>query len=156
MNKLKFVLIAIFALCGIACNNAPSSNQTANTAAPSSIPSATTTENVNTNAAPVADNLAFARANYAQHCVACHGEKGDGGVIKIEDLKLKVPSLKEGHATKHTDEKLAKQINNGGDGMPAFKDKLKPEEITDLVRFVRQEFQGSATQQTTTATAPKS
>ena len=26
--------------------------------------------------------------------------------------------------------------------MPAFKDKLKPEEIDDLVRFIRHEYQG--------------
>jgi mono/diheme cytochrome c family protein len=30
----------------------------------------------------------------------------------------------------------------GGDGMPEFKDKLSPDEINLLVRFVRHEFQG--------------
>ncbi len=56
--------------------------------------------------------------------------------------KLKVPSLREGHATTHTDEKLAKQISNGDDEMPAFKDKMNPQEIDHLVRLVRKEFQG--------------
>jgi mono/diheme cytochrome c family protein len=55
---------------------------------------------------------------------------------------LKVPSLTEGHALKHDDADYAEQITKGGDGMPAFKDKLSPEEITTMVRFVRHEYQG--------------
>jgi cytochrome c551 len=160
MKTLKLALIvAAFVLCITACSSASNTNQTADTATPSS-PAPSTTANANanapaTNTAPAADNLAFARANYAQRCAACHGDNGDGGIVKVEDLKLKVPSLKEGHALKHTDEQLTKKINNGGDGMPAFKDKLKPEEITDLVRFIHQEFQAGAKTETTTAT-PKS
>lgn len=88
------------------------------------------------------DEFAFARANYAKHCSACHGDEGKGGLVKVENTKLKVPSLREGHATEHPDEKLVKQITNGGDGMPKFKDKLSPEEINAMVRFVRHEFQG--------------
>jgi cytochrome c551 len=88
------------------------------------------------------DEFASARANFAKHCSVCHGNEGNGGVVTIENVKLKVPSLREGHALTHTDEKLAKQITNGGDGMPAFKDKLTPQEIGGLVRFVRKEFQG--------------
>ena len=33
-------------------------------------------------------------------------------------------------------------ITNGEEEMPAFKDKMKPEEIAALVKFVRKEFQG--------------
>jgi cytochrome c551 len=88
------------------------------------------------------DEFAVARANYAKHCSACHGDEGKGGLVKVEKTRLKVPSLREGHATEHPDEKLVKQITNGGDGMPKFKDKLSPEEINAMVRFVRHEFQG--------------
>jgi mono/diheme cytochrome c family protein len=88
------------------------------------------------------DQFAVARANYAKHCSACHGDEGKGGLVKVEKVRLKVPSLREGHATEHADEKLVKQITNGGDGMPKFKDKLSPEEINAMVRFVRHEFQG--------------
>ena len=97
-----------------------------------------------TAASPTAtpDEFAFARANYAKHCSACHGDDGKGGTVKVDNKKLKVPSLREGHATMHTDEQLAKQITNGGDGMPKFKDKLKPDEINQMVKFVRHEFQG--------------
>lgn len=107
-------------------------------------------ENVNNvpTATPIAkatatpDEFAFARANYAKHCSKCHGDEGKGGLVKVEDVKLKVPSLVAGHALKHTDEDFVEQINKGGDGMPKFEDKLSPEEINAMVRFVRHEFQG--------------
>ena len=57
---------------------------------------------------------------------------------------LKVPSLKEGHALKHSDDALAKQISKGGGGMPPFKDKLTPEQINNLVRFIKRDIQGAA------------
>ena len=88
------------------------------------------------------DELGFARANYARHCSACHGDEGKGGLVKVEELRLKVPSLTEGHALEHSDEKLIKQITNGGEGMPKFGDKLSAAEINALVRFIRGEFQG--------------
>ena len=53
-----------------------------------------------------------------------------------------MPSFKAPHALKDSDEDFIKQINNGGDGMPVFKDKLRPEEITDLVKLIRKQFQG--------------
>lgn len=61
---------------------------------------------------------------------------------EIDGKKFKVPSLREGHALHHTDDKFIVQIREGDEEMPAFKDKLKPEEIKDLVRFIRKEFQG--------------
>jgi mono/diheme cytochrome c family protein len=88
------------------------------------------------------DEFAFARANYAKHCSTCHGAEGKGGLVQVDNTKLKVPSLTEGHALKHVDQDFVDQIENGGDGMPKFKDKLSADEIKALVRFVRHEFQG--------------
>lgn len=88
------------------------------------------------------DEFAFARANYAKHCSACHADQGEGGLVTVEGVKLKVPSLKEGHALKHSDEDFVDQIEKGGDGMPKFKEKLSTEEINAMVRFLRHEFQG--------------
>ena len=62
--------------------------------------------------------------------------------MKVENKQIKVASLKSNSAIKHTDEQLAKMISNGEEAMPAFKDKLSQAEITDLVRFIRSEFQG--------------
>lgn len=89
-----------------------------------------------------ADEFATARANFAKHCNECHGERGDGGLVKVEGKSFKVPSLREGHAVTHTDDRLMKQVREGEDEMPAFKDKLSEQEMADLVRFVRKEFQG--------------
>ena len=88
------------------------------------------------------DEFAVARANYVKDCTVCHGEAGKGGLVTLENKKLKVPGFTEGHALKHLDEDFVDQINNGGDGMPKFKDKLSPDEINALVRFTRHEFQG--------------
>jgi len=89
------------------------------------------------------DEFAAARAAFDENCKKCHGETGKGGPVKLEDgTKLKVPNLCEGHALHHPDSDFVKQIMKGGDGMPAFRDKLKPDEINDCIRFIRHEFQG--------------
>ena len=109
------------------------------------------TSNVNTGSgaktspvgAATPDEFAFARANWATDCSGCHGDQGAGGPVKLPDgTKLKVPSLLEGRALKHVDEDYVDQIENGGDGMPKFKDKLKAEDIAVLVKFIRRELQG--------------
>jgi mono/diheme cytochrome c family protein len=157
--KLSFVIGAL-ALFALACGETTTpTNQTANnTARPTPAVNSTTTANTaNTSATPT-DELAAARTTYGQICTACHGESGDGGNVTIEGKKLKVPSLKRGHALTHTDEQLAKVIANGDadEGMPAFKDRLKPEEINNLVRFIRREFQGGESKPKDAAPAPKS
>ena len=103
-------------------------------------PAGTTTPAAKATATP--DEFASARVSYAKHCVACHGAQGEGGVKTVDEKKLKVPSFSTGHALKHKDEDFVEQIMKGGDGMPEFKDKLSPDEINTLVRFVRHEFQG--------------
>ncbi len=131
MNSVKLtVAISIIALLSVACADANNVGNPAQTINP---PAASPT-------APP-DEFASIRPIFASQCVECHGAQGDGGQVTIEGKKLNVPSLKEGHALKHTDADFVDQIRDGGDGMPAFKDKLKPEEITGLVQFVRKEFQ---------------
>jgi mono/diheme cytochrome c family protein len=92
------------------------------------------------------DPFAAARATFERNCKECHGPNGEGGPVKLADgTRLKVPPLREGHAVRHKDADLLKQITKGGDGMPAFADKLKPEEINELIKFIRREFQAGAT-----------
>ena len=97
-------------------------------------------------AAPAAtasvDEFATARANYKKNCEACHNPEATGGLVKVEKKQIKVPSLKAAHALKHTDEQLTKMITNGEEDMPSFKDKMSPAEISQMVRFIRKEFQG--------------
>jgi mono/diheme cytochrome c family protein len=131
MNHRLLVVIAVVAflllLLITGCNKTATS-PFANTQAP---------------ATATPDQFAAARVTFDKNCKSCHGETGKGGPVKLEDgTKLKVPSLCEGHALRHPDSDFVKQITKGGDGMPAFGDKLKPDEINDCVRFIRHEFQG--------------
>jgi cytochrome c551 len=107
------------------------------------------TPNANNNSATAKatpDEFAATRALYEKNCKLCHLANGEGGPVKLEDgTKLKVPSLREGHALRHPNSDYVKQITKGGDGMPAFGEKLKPEEINDLIRFIRHECQGGMT-----------
>jgi mono/diheme cytochrome c family protein len=125
---------AVIALFGIACTetatptNTSTATRTASPAAPS--PAASV------------DPFAAASANFAKNCEACHGPNGEGGLAKVDNKQIKVPSLKSDHAIKHTDDQIAKMITNGEEEMPPFKDKVSPQEIADLVKFVRKEFQG--------------
>ncbi len=133
MKRLSIVIIAAAAavLFAAACNK--------------------TNTSPNTNGGPTTasgtpDAFAAARGTFTKNCKSCHGDNGTGGPVKLEDgTKLKVPSLRAGHALHHPDSDFTKQIEKGGDGMPAFKGKLSSEQIADLIRFIRHEFQGGMT-----------
>ena len=131
--SLALTCVAI-ALAASACTETatPANTNTSRAAASPAAPAATATP----------DPLATARANYAKNCEGCHGPNGEGGLVKVDNKQIKVPSLKAEHAIKHTDDKIAKMITNGEEEMPAFKDKMSQQEIRDMVRFVRKEFQG--------------
>ena len=131
--SLALTCIALTLIATACTETVTPTNTSTPTAAGSPAPAAPT--------API-DPLATARANYAKHCEPCHGPTGEGGLVKVENKQIKVASLKAEHAIKHTDDQLAKVITGGEEEMPAFKDKLTPEEITEMVRFIRTNFQG--------------
>lgn len=71
---------------------------------------------------------------YKTNCAECHGGSGEGAPKGI--------SLLKGHALEHTEKEYVDQVTNGeGKKMPAFKDKLSPEQIAAVVKFVRGELQ---------------
>ena len=126
-GSVLIIIVCALAMC--ACSNQP-----------------VTTTNTETKASPAAtatpDAFANVRGIFVKDCQNCHGVDGVGGPVKLEDGKtLKVPSFRAGHALRHADSDFRRQIMEGGDGMPAFKDKLSPEQIDELIRMVRQEFQ---------------
>ena len=135
MKLILFTLSClVLALIAIGCTETASPT---NTAAPrvAASPAAPA-------ASPAADEFAHARELYAKNCEACHGPNAEGGLAKVDNKQIKVPSLKSDHAIKHDDAKLTKKITNGEEEMPAFKDKLKPEEISLMVRYIRKVVQG--------------
>ena len=144
---MKIIKLALLAACVmlfvVACDNTTNTNQTSNANIAGTPTSASPTATANTAPTPM-DELATVRPVYAEHCARCHKIDGEGGTVEVLGKKLKVPSLKKGHALSHTDAAFFKQISEGEDGMPAFKDRLNEEQINGLVRFIRKEFQGGA------------
>ena len=134
MKPFQLIVVAVFvALLAVACSNQTSTNMSASPTAGSSPVAAV---------APTTDEFAATRVVFKEQCSKCHGDNGEGGPVTVEGKKLRVPTFKSGHALKHTDEDFHDQIMNGGDGMPPFKAKLTPDQVNELVRFVRKQFQG--------------
>ena len=77
------------------------------------------------------------RTIFERNCAVCHGPQGEGKQLGT----MNIPSLRQGVALTDPDEKLFKQIRDGGNGMPPSKFTLTDEQIQDLVRFVREEIQ---------------
>lgn len=74
---------------------------------------------------------------FAANCAECHGPKGEGA-------KKGIPLI-SGHALGHAEEEHLEQVEFGKkDKMPAFRDKLTPEQIREVVRFVRETLQKEA------------
>lgn len=150
MKSLKMIIIFVFsAFFAFACTTATNTNtvttdndkfsvnQNGTTATYETAP---TNSNV---ATPATDELTASRAIYQEYCVGCHKPNGVGGDGLFQGKKVKVPNYRSEGAMKASDEKLADYITNGEDGeMPAFKDKLTPEQIKGMVNFIRKEFQG--------------
>ena len=86
--------------------------------------------------------LAGARKIYAEKCVACHKENGEGGKFDQDGADFNVPTYKSDRAKNKSDEKLLDYIVNGDDEMPSFKGKISPEEMKSLVKMIRKDFQG--------------
>jgi len=132
MRSVRFVLLVVVTLAiAVACDRpAPEGSGPAQ---PATSASPQTTAGL--------DEFAATRAVFKDNCAKCHGENAAGGRVKVEGHEIKVPNLTGAHARKPTDEQHAEKITNGDEEMPAFKDKLTPEQIQDLVRFIRKEFQ---------------
>jgi mono/diheme cytochrome c family protein len=147
MRRLKLGLLFSAAALLAACATATNTN--------TSIGNSNRTVTVNAGNAPAApatpvtagaDDLAWARNTYKGTCAKCHQENGEGGPVELDEgARLRVPSFKTAHSIAHTDQQLARKIANGDkdEGMPAFKDRLSPEQINALVRFIRAEFQSA-------------
>ena len=72
---------------------------------------------------------------YKTHCALCHAPDGSGSAptgkaLKAEDLRSDV-------VQKKPDADLAATITKGKGKMPAFGKKLKPDDIAQLVAYIR-------------------
>lgn len=95
-------------------------------------------------ATAAADELAAAAKIYSEKCVKCHKENGTGGVTDIEGRKVKAPNFTSEKQKKEPDSEYIEMIEKGDkdEGMPTFKGKISDEDIKNLVKYIRREFQG--------------
>lgn len=93
-------------------------------------------------AAAALSQAAPAAENWANHCQKCHGADGKGQTKAGKKLQLHDYTDANVQA-KLKDEEMAKAIADGvldkagKEKMKAFKDELSPEEINDLVAYIR-------------------
>ncbi|MGC1614908.1 MAG: cytochrome c [Candidatus Acidiferrum sp.] len=74
-------------------------------------------------------------ALFKTKCAACHGANGKGETTIGKADKIR--DLGSADVQKQTDEELAGIIGNGKGKMPAYGKSLKPEQIKDLIAFIR-------------------
>ena len=72
---------------------------------------------------------------YKTNCVLCHATDGSGSSASGKALKAK--DLRSDEIQKKSDAELTEVIAQGKGKMPAFGKKLKPDEIKQLVNFIR-------------------
>jgi len=82
----------------------------------------------------------------AKKCAQCHGATGAGDGATLQQLGSSVTPANwndKAAMSKYTDDQLTKIITSGGKSigksplMPAFKAKLKGDQITDVVAYVK-------------------
>ena len=88
------------------------------------------------------ESITNGAALYKRQCVMCHGATGVGDGPASKTLKGKLPSLTDKAVmSKLTDAQIHEVITAGKKteigNMPAMGKRLKPEEITDIVNYVR-------------------
>jgi len=76
-----------------------------------------------------------AEKTFKGKCVACHAADGSGSDV---GKKLGAHDFHSADAQKMSDAELTDVISNGKNKMPAYAKTLKPDEIKDLVGYVRE------------------
>jgi cytochrome c6 len=72
---------------------------------------------------------------YKTNCVLCHAADGSGS--SPSGKALKAQDLRSDAVQKKSDAELTASITNGKGKMPTFGKKLKPDDIAQLVAYIR-------------------
>jgi mono/diheme cytochrome c family protein len=84
-------------------------------------------------------SVAFAQSAgelvFKKNCVMCHGADGTGKTKMGQ--KLGAADLTSSDIQSLSDEALAQTVRNGKGKMPSFEKTLSPEEITNVIQYVR-------------------
>jgi high-affinity iron transporter len=134
MTMTKRTLLSVTGILSVACVASVYAGQ-AKPAAAGQKPAAAA-------ASPTPESITNGTALFKRHCVMCHGAAGLGDGPAAKTLKGKLPSLADkAIMSKLTDAQIHETITTGKKteigNMPGLGKRLKPEEITDIVNFVR-------------------
>ena len=87
---------------------------------------------------PTAASIAVGKKKYGYDCAMCHGADGDGKGDLAIDMKLKMIDYRDPATLKSvTDGEMFYVIKNGNGQMPSEADRLKDEDIWNLVNYIR-------------------
>ena len=100
------------------------------------------------------ESIADGKKIYGYDCALCHGVEGDGKGDLAGDMKLKLRDYRDPASLKDdTDLNLFNVISKGKGEMPKEADRAKPDEMWDLVNYIRSFAKKSVTA-SDTARAP--
>lgn len=74
---------------------------------------------------------------YTKACLLCHGAEGKGDGPQAADIETKPADFCNPTILNRTDGALFWWINEGGNDMEPFKDALPPDDIWNIVNFIR-------------------
>jgi mono/diheme cytochrome c family protein len=87
---------------------------------------------------PTPASQEHAKKVYAYDCAMCHGEKGDGKGDVVADLKLTLKDYTDPASLKDiTDGEIYYIIKNGQGKMPGEGERSKPDDLWNMVIYVR-------------------
>jgi mono/diheme cytochrome c family protein len=87
---------------------------------------------------PTPASIAAGKKKYGYDCAMCHGADGDGKGDLAIDMKLKMKDYRDPEALKSvTDGEMFYVTKNGSSNMPSEVDRLKDDEIWNLVNYIR-------------------
>src|SRR5690349_8733356 len=87
---------------------------------------------------PTPESIAKGKKWYGYDCAMCHGKDGDGKGDVGADMKLKASDFTNPATLKdYTDGEIFHIIKNGAVNMPPEGDRVKAEELWNLVNYVR-------------------
>jgi len=87
---------------------------------------------------PTDESLAKAKKMYGYDCAMCHGENGNGKGELATQLKMNLRDFNDIEAMKSVrDGEMFYIIKNGQNKMPAEGDRLKNDDLWNMVSYVR-------------------
>lgn len=87
---------------------------------------------------PTPESIAQGKKIYGYDCAMCHGEDGSGKSDLATSMNLKLIDYRDPETLKaRTDGELFFIIKNGKDKMPSEGDRAKPDQIWNLVNYIR-------------------